>query len=246
MKVSIIIPVYNRQSIVGEAINSVLSQKHSDIECIVIDGGSKDGTVRVLESFGSKIKFISEKDRGVFDALNKGIKMASGELIGWLGADDIYANNEVVEKAVETVLAKDVEICWGDLLYVSKDNPDKIIRYWRSSAYKDGDYRKGWQMPHFASFVRKEVFEKYGYFREDLKIAADYELFLRFLEVNKISTFYVPEVFLKMRVGGQSNLSLKGNLECYKAWELNGLKVNPLAIFIPKILIKLAQYLRKS
>lgn len=245
MKVSVVIPTYNSQEFVSFAINSVLSQTYQDIECVVIDGGSKDNTINILKGYGDKIIFISEKDNGVFDALNKGIKLAKGEVIGWLGSDDFYANNGVVDRAVLEIKEKNIDICWGDLLYVKRDSPNQIVRFWKSSEYKKNGFRHGWQLPHFASFIKKDVFQKCGYFRDNLKIAADYEFFLRLLEVHKISSSYIEQVFLKMRMGGQSNISIKGNIECYKAWQLNGLSVNPLSIFLPKIFIKIGQYIRK-
>lgn len=246
MKVSIVIPTYNSEKYIRPTIDSVLSQTHRDIECVVVDGGSKDTTLEILKSYGERIIFISEKDKGVFDGLNKGIKMASGEVIGWLGSDDVYAHDHVVERAAKELTEKNVDICWGDMLYVQRDDLDKTIRFWRSSPYKEHAYRRGWQMPHFASFVRKKIFDAYGYFSLDYPISADYEFFLRIMEIHKISSSYIPEVFSKMRTGGQSNLSLKGNLECYRAWGNNNLKVNPLGIFLPNIYIKLTQYIRKS
>jgi len=249
MKVSIVIPTFNSEEFIKIAIDSVLSQTYPDIECIVVDGGSKDGTLKILESYGTKINFISEKDKGVFDALNKGVKKAQGEIIGWLGADDFYANQTVIATAVRNMKETNAFLCWGDLVYVDRYNTDKILRYWKSSVYEKGLMKKGWQLPHFASFIRKEIFETYGYFRLDFKISADYEFFLRVLEKKHITSFYVPSLFLKMRTGGISNQSIgnimKGNRDCYKAWKVNGLKINPLTLFLRKPFLKIWQYWKK-
>ena len=248
MKVSIVIPTFNSQEFIEYAINSILSQTYKDIECVVVDGGSKDNTVNILKSFGDKITFVSEKDKGVFDALNKGIKMAKGDIIGWLGFDDFYADNKVVEKAVRAIDKENVDICWGDLFYVDQADISKVIRYWKSSPYRKGAFARGWQMPHFASFVRKSAFEKNGYFNIKFKIAADYDFFLRLLEINNAKSFYIPEVFTKMRAGGQSNRSVdnirKGNVECYEAWAENGLNISPIRLFLPKPFSKIQQYYR--
>jgi len=249
MKVSIIIPTFNSEEFLKSAIDSVLSQTYPDIECIVVDGGSKDGTIKILESYGNKISFISEKDKGVFDALNKGIRKAQGEIIGWLGADDFYANQTVIDTAVKNIEKTNALLCWGDLVYVDRHDTNKVLRYWKSSAYEKGLMKKAWQLPHFASFIRKEVFETYGYFRLDFKISADYEFFLRVLEKNNIASSYVPNLFLKMRAGGISNQSIKniikGNKDCYKAWKVNGLRINPLTLFLRKPFLKIWQYWRK-
>ncbi len=248
MKVSIVIPTYNSEELIKHAIDSILSQTHKDIECVVVDGGSKDRTVEILKSYGDKVTFVSEKDKGVFDALNKGIKMAKGGVIGWLGSDDFYADNNVVEKAVQAIEKNNVDMCWGDLLYVDQKDTTKVLRYWKSAQYKNGAFSRGWQLPHFASFIRKDVFARHGYFNLKFKIAADYDFFLRILEIQHTSSVYIPEVFTKMRAGGQSNRSVdnirKGNIECYEAWEENGLSINPLILFLPKPFSKIQQYYR--
>lgn len=257
--VSIITVVLNRKDTVEDAIKSVLGQSYKNIEYIIVDGGSTDGTLEIIEKYkdtppvnalvGGKIsKFVSEQDRGVYDAMNKGIKMASGEIVGLLNADDFYNASNVVEKAVRTFEAKKVDCLWGDLVYVDKDNPDRIIRYWESSEYKQGKFKKGWMPPHPAFFVKKWVYEKYGLFNLDFPISADYEIMLRFLKRHKIRSCYIPQVFVKMRQGGQSNKGvlsiIKGNLECYRAWRVNGLKINPLRMVF-KPLFKISQYFER-
>jgi len=236
MKVSIIIPTFNSKEYIVAAITSVLTQNYGTIECIVVDGGSRDGTVEILAQYGSRIRYISESDNGIFDALNKGIRMATGEIIGWLGSDDFYENENVVSRAVQALSSSSALLCWGDLLYVRADSLAHLVRYWKSTPYTPGLFRRGWQMPHFSSFIKKEVFDKHGYFNTAFHIAADYDFFLRVLEKDKVQGVYEPEIFLRMRVGGKSNRSIKniirGAWECFRAWHTNRLWVNPITLFL--------------
>ena len=249
MKISIITPSFNSVEIIESAIKNVLNQDYPNIEYIITDGGSTDGTVEVINKYKNKInKFVSEKDRGVYDGMNKGIKMATGDIIGILNSDDIYASNDVIERVVNAMKEKNADCCWGDLVYVDQENTNKVIRYWKSSEYKRGKFKTGWHPPHPCFFVKKWVYDKYGLFNLDFPISADYELMLRFLEKYKIRSCYIPQVLVKMRIGGQSNKSIKniikGNIECYRAWKINGLKVNPLVFFL-KPLSKATQYFKK-
>ena len=249
MKVSIITTVLNNKETIESAIKSVLGQRYLDIEYIVIDGGSIDGTIKIIESYKNKIsKFISEPDRGIYDGINKGIKNATGDIIGNLNSDDFYANTNVIETVVKTMKEKNVDVCWGDLVYVNKKNTEKTIRYWKSSEYKEGKFKKGWMPPHPTFFVKKWVYKKYGNFNLDFPIAADYELMLRFLEKHKVKSCYIPQILVKMRIGGKSTKSIKNiikaNIDCYKSWKINGLKINPIIIFI-KPLSKISQFIKK-
>ena len=247
--ISIITVVLNRKDTIECAIKSVLGQSYENIEYIIIDGGSTDGTLEIIKNYKDKIaKFVSGKDKGIFDAMNKGIKMASGDIVGLLNADDFYTTNNVIEKVVKTFQKKNIDCLWGDLVYVGKNNTDKVIRYWKFSEREEGKFKKGWMPPHPTFFVKKEIYEKYGIFNLDFPISADYEIMLRFLEKYKISSCYLPQIFVKMRIGGQSNRSfsnrIKGNIECYKSWKINGLRIHPFAIFL-KSLSKIGQYFRR-
>ncbi len=229
MKVSIITAILNNKELIEDCINSVLNQPCQNIEYIVIDGGSTDGTLEIIKKYKDKIsKWISEPDKGIYDGLNKGIRLATGDIVGFLHTDDFYAHDKVIETVVSNMEKYNVDSCYGDLLYVDKNNTNKIIRYWKSQPYRDGLFKKGWMPPHPTFFVKKEVYEKYGYFNTDFKIASDYELMLRFLHKYKISTCYIPEVLIKMRLGGASNRSLKNLItkttEDYRAWKVNNLK----------------------
>jgi glycosyltransferase len=249
MKVSVITVVLNNREYVEDCIKSVLSQTYKNVEYIIVDGGSTNGTIEIIKKHERKIsKWISEPDKGIYDAMNKGITLATGEIIGFLHVDDVYAHNRVIETVVSHVIDNDVDSCYGDLLYVNKKNPDKVVRYWKSCPYRDGLFRYGWMPPHPTFFVKREIYEKYDYFNTDFKIAADYELMLRFLERCKISTCYIPEVLIKMRLGGVSNRSLlnimRKSYEDYKAWKVNNLNGGLYAILLKNI-SKIPQFFRR-
>jgi len=243
--ISVITVVFNSKNTIESAIKSVLNQSYENIEYIIIDGGSTDGTVDIIKKYKDKIAYwISEADNGIYDAMNKGIKSATGDIVGFLNSDDVYADGEVIEKVAKTIWEKEVDSCYGDLVYIDKNG--KIVRLWKSKDFSLEKFKRGWMPPHPTFFVKKEIYEKYGGFNLNFPIAADYELMLRFLYKFKISTTYIPEILVKMRIGGKSNKSLnniiKANIECYKAWKINGLKPNPF-IFLLKPVSKVFQYI---
>ena len=212
LKISIITVVWNNASTIKDAINSVLNQTYSNIEYIIIDGASTDGTVEIVQSYGEKIdKFISEKDKGLYDAMNKGLSFATGNIIGILNSDDFYINEFVIEKIVKEFEKKQVDSVYADLVFVRPKNLDKTVRYYDSSYFDPDKFAYGWMPAHPSFFVRKEIYEKYGVFKTDYKIAADYELLTRFLAKNKISYSYMKEPIVKMRMGGASTSGLKSN-----------------------------------
>lgn len=229
MKISIITITYNSAATIEETLLSVINQTYQDIEYIIVDGKSSDDTLKIIEKHKDKIsKVISETDKGLYDALNKGIDMATGDVIGILHSDDFYIDNQVIEKYAKTFLNNNSDSVYSDLYYVDKINTDKIIRKWKSGDYSDTSFINGWMPPHPTFFVKREVYKKLGKFNTDFKSAADYELMLRFIKKNKISVCYLPEYTVKMRVGGKSNVSVQNrvnaNLEDRRAWEINGLK----------------------
>ncbi len=249
MKISIITAVFNGQENIRETIKSVLDQEYRNIEHIVIDGNSTDGSLEVIADYKDQIaKMISEPDQGIYDALNKGINLSSGDVVDILHAGDIYAHDKVLKRVVEGFENQSGDGCYGDLQYVDQKDPKKIIRYWKSSPYEEGKFRLGWMPPHPTFFVKREIYEKYGVYNKEFRIAGDYELMLRFLERYKISIFYIPEVLIKMRVGGISNRSVKNifwkSYEDYKAWKVNHLKGSFSIIFL-KNLSKLPQFFLK-
>jgi glycosyltransferase involved in cell wall biosynthesis len=248
MKVSIVTVAYNAASTIKDTIESVLSQKGIDLEYIIVDGGSKDDTVQIIESFGDQIhKFISEPDKGIYDGMNKGVKMATGDVVGILNSDDFYMDENVLQKVISK-FTEDIQAVYADLVYVDQFDTDKITRTWVSKKYEEDAFIKGWMPPHPTFFVRKEIYDKFGYYSLELRSAADYEFMLRVIHKHKISMSYLPEVIVKMRAGGESNASFKNRLRANKedrmAWKMNDLKPSPFT-FIRKPLSKVSQFFKK-
>ncbi len=251
MKISIITITYNSAATVEDTIKSVVMQDYPDIEYLIIDGKSKDTTLKIAEKYADRIsKIVSEKDKGLYDALNKGIKHASGDIIGMLHSDDLYAHPQVIRHIAETFKNNpDAEGVYADLVFVNRNDTNKIMRTWESGVYKEGDFLKGWMPPHPTFFVRRECYEKFGGFNTELKLSADYELMLRLIHKHQIKLAYLNEVIVKMRMGGVSNVSffvkLKANIEDKMAWKLNGLKPG-IATLMMKPLRKITQYFRRA
>lgn len=250
MKVSIITISFNAEETISDTIKSVINQDYENIEYIVVDGASKDKTVTIVRSFGFKVsQFISEPDKGIYDAMNKGISLATGDIIGILNADDVYADSKVISDVVKKFQEEKAEGLYADLVYVKREDTSKITRYWRSGNYTPGKFLKGWMPPHPTFFVKREIYEKYGNFNLTLRSAADYEIMLRFIHKHQIKITYLPRVITKMRVGGQSNVTLrnriKANKEDREAWKINGLKPGVFTM-IRKPLSKVGQFFKRK
>ena len=246
MRVSIITVSYNSASTIKDTIDSVLVQDYPNIEYIVVDGNSKDNTLEIIQSYGSRIsKVISEKDKGIYDAMNKGVALASGDIVGILNSDDFYANSAVIREVVNQFNLHQTDSVYGDLDYVKVSPPFDIVRKWRSGNYQKKRFYKGWMPPHPSFFLRRSCYEQFGVFDLQFKRAADYELMLRMLLKNECTSSYLPLVLVKMRVGGASNSSIKARLEANKedrkAWEVNGLKPKWLTL-VRKPFSKIFQY----
>jgi len=255
-KISIITPVFNRGDTVAQALDSVFVQTHQDLESIVVDGGSTDGTLAVLEGYRSRISnLISEPDNGIYDAMNKGIRLATGDVIGTLNADDFYTTPDVLARVAAVFENPAVMSCYGDLEYVREtkvgnvcDSPAgfAVVRHWQSGAFKRDKFKWGWMPPHPTFFVRRSVYERFGLFRIDMGSAADYELMLRLLFRHRITAAYIPEVLVRMRAGGVSNATLANRLRANRmdrlAWAVNGLVPYPWTLML-KPLRKLPQFL---
>jgi len=230
-------------------MRSVASQCYPGIEHIVIDGFSTDHTLQIVEQYGNSLsKVISEPDNGIYDAMNKGIAMATGDVVGTLNADDVYADDTVLSQVAEVFTDPTVDACYADLVYVDQHDPASIVRYWKSRSYEDGLFERGWMPAHPTLFVRRSVYEKLGGFDLSFPRQADFELTMRFMAIHKIKSVYVPKIWVKMRMGGVSNNSIfgmiKGNLEAYRACRKHGLDVG--VWFIPrKILSRLPQFFKK-
>jgi glycosyltransferase involved in cell wall biosynthesis len=229
MKISIITVSFNSEKTIKQTIESVLAQDYPWVEYIVVDGASKDSTVEILQSFGSKIKYISEPDKGIYDALNKGVKMATGDIVGTIGSDDFYPNNHVLSHVAEAFQQHGTDVIYGDKQYVNPDNMHKIVRYWKSGEYNRENWLKGWMPPHLSFYIKRAAFEQYGYYITDFTCSGDYELMLRMMYKHGLSAAYLPEVVMTMRNGGTSTASWKhryrANMEDRRAWQIN--QLNP-------------------
>ena len=226
---------------------SVNSQSYQDIEQIIIDGVSADNTLEIINSVPNRVALIiSEPDTGLYDAMNKGIRLATGDVIGILNSDDLYIDEHVLQDVADRMMKTGANSLYADLYYVSTYNTNKVLRYWQAKEFIHGSFARGWHPPHPTFFVRKEIYERFGLFDLNLKVSADFELMLRFLEKHRISTCYLPRPILKMRQGGESSGSIRniitGNINCYKAFQKNGIKVSPL-YFIYRSWPKLLQIL---
>lgn len=245
MKVSLITVVYNAQDTIARCIESVISQKYPDVEHIIIDGGSTDNTLQVINQYRSSIShFVSEPDKGIYDAMNKGIKLATGQIIGTLNADDRLADAEVLSAIVRTFTENDAEAVYGNLLIVSPGG--KIIRKWNSKQCGAGSFNRGFMPPHPTFYCKRQLFQKLGFYSLQYGSAADYELMVRFMHRHKIKNFYLNKVIVIMQGGGVSNSSLKNR---FKAWgfDLKAMHQNnvmiPLLALVLKPLRKIYQYI---
>jgi glycosyltransferase len=205
--------VYNNKAELRCSLISSLQQKYNYVERIVIDGGSSDGTQDILHQYSLKLdKVISEPDKGIYDALNKGIILSSGEIIGFLHSDDFFADDDVLSKIAEQFLNPQLDFLFGDLCYVNSKNPKKIVRFWKAEAFKSSKLKKGWMPPHPTVYVRKNLFERFGLFDLQYRISSDYEWMLRVLRNDNVNVGYLPIVLVHMGTGGLSNRSLKNIL----------------------------------
>ena len=244
MKISIITATFNSEKTICSTLQSVDNQTYKNIEHIVIDGKSTDKTLEIVAKFSSVSKVISEKDSGVYFALNKGIKKASGDVIGFLHADDFFANDLILEKIAEKFKDTNADILYADLDYVAFENHKKIIRHWKSGDFSFKKLKKGWMPPHPTFYVKKSIYDRLGYFDTSFSIAADYDLMLRFLSDKTLKVVYLPEVTVKMRVGGISNRNLKNILQKSRE-DLRAMKKNHVGNFftlIMKNLQKIPQF----
>jgi glycosyltransferase involved in cell wall biosynthesis len=247
LKISVITATFNSAATIESTIRSVIDQDHPDIEYIVVDGGSTDGTLDIVRRYTSRIsRLIVETDRGIYDALNKGIAAASGDLISILHSDDFFIDTHVLGKYVELFRSTRADAAYSDLFYVDRSDTDKIVRKWKSGTYSPDAFYNGWMPPHPTFIVKKEIYARYGVFDLRFRTAADYELMLRFILKHGISLAYLPEFTIKMRVGGVSNAKVKNriaaNREDRRAWSVNGLTPKFYTLLL-KPLRKLVQFL---
>ena len=253
MKISIITATYNSENTIKDTIESVLSQTYNDLEYIIIDGLSQDSTLSIVKKYESdfygKMRIISEKDNGIYDALNKGIKNATGDIIAFIHADDILANSNVLENVVKEFDRNDCELLYGDLLYVNCDNT-KTIRYWKSEVFSRRMLARGWMPAHPTLYLKREIYTKIGHFDTTYKISADYDFILRvFSQIDESKTVYLPLVLVKMRIGGVSNSGFnnirKKMEEDLRAIKKNKIRNSILVLFL-KNLSKIPQLIFKQ
>lgn len=246
MKVTIITVVFNGAKHLKDCIESILGQDYSNIEYMVIDGGSTDGTLSIIENYRNQIDyFISERDKGMYDALNKGIKLATGDIIGILNADDMLASKDIISAIMREFNRNEIDGVYGNLNYIDLSSSNKIVRRWRSKQFMQKDILLGWMPAHPTLYLKKELFTRFGDYALDLGTAADYELMVRFLYVHQIKARYLNQLIVNMRVGGMSNSSLKQRylalVNDYKAVKKNSLPYPIVTILLKKI-SKLQQY----
>lgn len=247
MKISIITVVRNAESTIEDTIRSVLKQDYPDVEHILIDGASTDCTMQVVNRYRNHFaEIVSEPDEGIYDAMNKGVARASGDVIGLLNADDVYQDSTVLSQVAAVHRDSAVDACYADLVYVKNDDVSKVVRYWRSREHVPGLSFNGWMPAHPTLFLKKEVYQRVGVFDTSLRYQSDLEFCTRLFEVHKISSRYIPELWVRMRQGGVTNNSLKnllrGNWESYRAMKKLGLRRNPVTFFIIKFSSRLRQY----
>ena len=236
-KISIITISYNAEVTIEKTLKSIKSQSYDNIEHIIVDGGSKDNTLEICNSYPHVSKIISEPDKGVYDAFNKGIKSATGDVIGFLNADDTFYNENSIQDIVDAFSNNETDIVYGNLNYVNEES--KVIRNWISRPYEKGLLKKAWKIAHPSFYCKKEVYDRLGGYNDSFKIAGDFELCLRFLEINQVPSFYLNKKLVKMLVGGISNSGLKSKWIIFKedlrAFKINNISVNPVLFFLYKL-----------
>ncbi len=250
MKVSIITVCYNSEATIREAIESVLSQTYTDIEYIIVDGASSDSTLSIVDEYQRKIaKVISEEDSGLYDAMNKGVLAATGEVLGILNSDDVYSGNAVISDIVQSFIENQYsDLVFGDVVFVKPNNLDTVVRYYRSRYFKSWKLRFGWMPPHPATFIRKSVYSSVGLYALDYEISADFELFVRMLLLRRLKYYRLDKTLVKMRFGGVSSSGLLNiirlNFEIVRACRRNGVYTN-IFFLLGKIPFKLVELIRK-
>lgn len=245
--ISLITATYNSASTIQDTLRSVAAQEYPRIEHLIIDGLSKDNTLELVGQFPHVQKVVSERDRGIYDAMNKGIALATGDIVGIINSDDFYHTPQVLSKVAAMMEQSGAGVLYGDLEYVDAVDTGKVIRHWKSGTYHNTRFHRGWMPPHPTFFVRRELYAQFGGFNTDLRFSADYELMLRFLVRHRVPVCYLPEVMVRMRMGGASNASLRNRLRANRedrlAWEINGLKPRFYTL-VWKPLSKIGQFVK--
>ncbi|MBC7400785.1 MAG: glycosyltransferase [Mucilaginibacter sp.] len=245
LKISLITVTRNAQKTLGRCIESVIAQNYSNIEYIIIDGASTDDTLQIISQHKQHIDFfVSEPDAGIYDAMNKGIRMATGNIVGILNSDDFFAYKETLSDIATAFANDNIDVLYGNLNYINPNG--SIVRKWRSGAYKPGMFNRGWMPPHPTFYCKRVLFEKWGDYKLQYGTAADYELMLRFIHLNKANTYYLNKTMITMEIGGQSNKNYFNRIKAwgndYMAMRKNGVKF-PLLSVVFKPISKIFQYI---
>lgn len=245
MKISVITVSYNSAATIADTVSSVANQTYQNIEHLVVDGKSTDATLQVVQAHQHpNLVVSSEPDSGIYDAMNKGLRRATGEIVGFLNADDFYADNEVVERIAAAFADPGVEACFGDLLYVTQDTR-KVVRYWKSRPFNKGDFARGWCPAHPTFYIRRSALERLGLFDQTYRLAADVEFMMRYLECGDVRSVYIPHVQVRMRVGGATNQSWQGilrqNREIFHALRKNDIPYSAVSFWGRKLVSRLVQ-----
>ncbi len=247
MKITIVTATYNSEKFIKSNIESINNQTFQNYEHLIIDNKSKDNTLKISKQYGIKLRIISERDNGIYDAFNKGIRASKGEIISILSSDDFYTDKNVLKEVINIFENNDVDIVYGDLLYVARSDKKKIIRFWKSNNFIQNSFKTGWSPPHPTFFVKKKIYEKFGYYKLKYGNASDIELMYRFLQKYKLNSYYLNKILVTMRYGGKSNRNileiLKQNLTILKIlnFKLNFFLI--LKFFICKIYNRLKQFI---
>lgn len=245
MKISIVTPAFNSAATIRDTLESIAGQDYSNVEHIIVDGVSTDDTLKIATQYPHVGKVLSEPDRGLYDAMNKGVRLANGDVVGILNSDDFYTHPQVLSRVAAQLAATGTDALYADLEYVDVRDTNHVVRTWRAGQLRPDSFQKGWMPPHPTFFVRRHLYEQFGFFKPELRFSADYELMLRFILKNKISVCYLPEVTVRMRTGGASNANwlnrIRANREDRLAWRLNGLKPRFYTLYL-KPLSKIPQY----
>jgi len=248
LSVSVVTVCFNASATIGDALASVAAQSHPRVEHIIVDGGSSDGTMEIVRRYPHVAKMVSERDQGIYDAMNKGLALCTGDLVAFLNADDTYSSNDVLERAARIVADGQLDAVFGDVVFFRPGAPDRVVRRYRSHKFSPATIGHGWMPPHPALFVRRRVFEQVGPFKADYKIAGDFEFVARAFGPGKLRYRYLPEVLVRMRTGGVSTSGLRStillNREVVRACRENGIPTNMLQILM-KYPGKLLELLRR-
>ncbi|MFF0920259.1 glycosyltransferase family 2 protein [Rhizobium leguminosarum] len=250
-RISLITVCWNAEQTIADTLRSIDAQSYRNFEHIIIDGGSRDSTLAIIASAPAENRrMLSGPDGGIYEAMNKGIGLASGNIIGFLNADDTFESSDSLETVAATLENEAYDGCYGDLVYVSNRHTDRKVRYWKSRAFKSGSFARGWCPPHPTFYVRRSVYEQFGKFDLRYRLAADVELMMRFLEVARIRTIHIPRVLVRMRLGGATNKNVhnisRQNKEVLSALADHGFKVSKSMFWASKIVNRFGQFLMRN